>query len=76
VERALEQHEIAHDLHVAKEGNEALNYVAEMGIDDGRPCPDVLLLDQNLPKVAGPEVLEQFRAAGLCSDPSHRCDLV
>ena len=67
VEQALEQHEIVHELHVAKDGDEALSYVARMGTDDGPPCPDVLLLDLNLPKVEGPQVLEQFRKHPACS---------
>src|SRR3954453_6702788 len=54
VEEALAEHKIAHELHVVSDGAEALNFVAEMGNGDGPPCPDVLLLDLNLPKVDGP----------------------
>ena len=67
VEQALEQHEIVHELHVVKDGDEALDFVADMGIDDGPPCPDVLLLDLNLPKVDGPQVLERFRKHPACA---------
>src|SRR5688572_4752899 len=47
VEQALAEHQIDHELHVAKDGDEALKYVADMGSGDGPPCPDVLLLDLN-----------------------------
>ena len=67
VARALEEHAIVHELHVVKDGDEALSFVAEMGNDDGPPCPDVLLLDLNLPKVDGPQVLKQFRKHPACA---------
>jgi CheY-like chemotaxis protein len=67
VERALEEHQIDHQLHVVKDGDEALGYVAEMGIGNGSPCPDILLLDLNLPKVDGPQVLQHFRKHPACA---------
>jgi two-component system, chemotaxis family, response regulator Rcp1 len=67
VEQALAEHGIVHELHVVKDGAEALNFVSEMGNGDGPPCPDVLLLDLNLPKVDGPKVLEAFRKHPACT---------
>jgi CheY-like chemotaxis protein len=67
VEQALEEHQIDHKLHVVKDGDQALGFVADMGIGNGPPCPDVLLLDLNLPKVDGPQVLQQFRKHPACA---------
>jgi two-component system, chemotaxis family, response regulator Rcp1 len=67
VEQALTEHGIDHELYVVKDGDEALEYVAAMGNGDGPPCPDVLLLDLNLPKVDGPQVLERFRKHPACA---------
>ena len=67
VGQALAEHEIVHQLHVVTDGDEALNFVAKMGNGDGPPCPDVLLLDLNLPKVDGPKVLERFREHPGCA---------
>ena len=67
VERALAEHAIVHELHVVEDGNEALSFVADMGNGDGPPCPDILLLDLNMPKVDGPQVLEQFRKHPACA---------
>ncbi len=67
VEQALAEHEIVHELYVVKDGDEALGYVAGMGSGDGPPCPDVLLLDLNLPKVDGPQVLKHFRQHPACA---------
>jgi chemotaxis family two-component system response regulator Rcp1 len=66
VERALDAHHIAHELHVVKDGGEALAFVARMGKDDATPCPDVFLLDLNLPKAEGHEILREFRKHPAC----------
>jgi chemotaxis family two-component system response regulator Rcp1 len=68
VREALECHHIPHELHVVRDGDEALAFVAKMGGQDGVPCPDVLLLDLNLPKVDGPDVLAEFRKHPLCAN--------
>jgi chemotaxis family two-component system response regulator Rcp1 len=67
VRRALDEHRIAHELHVVKDGGEAVNFVTHMGEPGGAPCPDVFLLDLNLPKVDGAEILTQFRKHPACA---------
>lgn len=67
VQRALEEHGIEHELQVAKDGAEALTYLARMGQPGQPPCPDLLLLDLNLPKVDGPQVLTKFRQHPECA---------
>jgi chemotaxis family two-component system response regulator Rcp1 len=51
-------------LRVATDGQQALEYVAEMG--KRVPCPDLMLLDINLPKVDGAAVLSAFRKLAQC----------
>jgi CheY-like chemotaxis protein len=68
VRRALKAHNIPHDLTVVRDGAEALEFIARMGRARELPCPDVLLLDLNLPKVDGPRVLSEFRKHPDCSD--------
>jgi CheY-like chemotaxis protein len=65
VEQALAEHQIVHTLHVVCDGDEALKFLDSIG--DGLPCPDVLLLDLNLPKVDGTEVLKRFRNYPACT---------
>ncbi len=66
VKEALATHQIPHDLHVVRDGGEALNFVAHMGEPGQVPCPDVMLLDLNLPKVDGPAILTEFRKHPEC----------
>lgn len=49
-------------LHVAMDGVEALAFLAQQGIYSGAPRPDLILLDLNLPKKDGREVLKHIRA--------------
>src|SRR5690349_15493812 len=67
-QEALQHHQIEHHLHVVSDGQAALNFVARMGTTPEIPCPDVMLLDLNLPKVDGPTILREFRKHPECED--------
>jgi two-component system response regulator len=63
--RALMKNNIGSQLVVARDGAEALDYLFATGQYSGRDLnggPQVVLLDLNLPKVSGLEVLRQLRA--------------
>ena len=66
VREALQEHNVAHRLVVASDGAEAKRYIEEIGKTPGSVCPDLMLLDINLPKANGYEVLASFRAHPLC----------
>ena len=61
---AFERHNLTNSIHVARDGEEALDYLRGIGHDgDGRnQRPKVVLLDLKLPKVDGLEVLREIRS--------------
>jgi CheY-like chemotaxis protein len=66
VQEALAAHSISNELFVVRDGGEALQFVARMGTRGQAPCPDLMLLDLNLPKVDGPAILAEFRKNPEC----------
>jgi CheY-like chemotaxis protein len=61
IEEVLEEINIRSNLHVATDGEEAILYLHGEGKFSGSPSPDIVLLDLNLPKKDGREVLEEIR---------------
>jgi len=61
--RALKKHNLANKLHVAKDGEEALDFIFGTGPFAGVTpnCLKVILLDLKLPKVGGLEVLQKLK---------------
>ncbi len=62
---ALKRGRIANELHVAGDGETALEFLRSESLDS--PRPDLVLLDLNLPGMDGREVLESIK-----SDPELR----
>jgi two-component system response regulator len=63
--RAFRKSNLANDIVVARDGNEALDYLFVTGRHAGRSPllePEIVLLDLKLPKVDGLEVLKRIRA--------------
>src|ERR1700693_2289249 len=61
---ALEEYNLANEVVIARDGQEALDYLYFRGNFAGRAGenPAVLLLDLKLPKVDGLEVLQQVKS--------------
>jgi CheY-like chemotaxis protein len=63
--RAFERSNVANEVVVVRDGQEALDYLSGTGAHAGRDpsmLPQVVLLDLKLPKVEGLEVLRRLRA--------------
>ena len=62
---ALEEHDVTCDVVVLSDGERAITFLDE--VDAGRQsCPDLLILDLNLPRRHGTEVLARLRAGSTC----------
>jgi DNA-binding response OmpR family regulator len=48
---------------VVEDGAGAIEEIEQLDADESRPCPDIVLLDLNLPKVSGEEVLKRARSS-------------
>ena len=59
---AFEDNKIANRLHVARDGEEALDFLYRRGAHADAPRVDLVLLDLNLPKYDGTQVLGQIRS--------------
>lgn len=59
---ALRDARIPNDVHVVADGEQALAYLNREGTYADAPRPDLVLLDLNLPKKDGFQVLEEMRA--------------
>ncbi|KJS06407.1 MAG: chemotaxis protein CheY [Flavobacteriales bacterium BRH_c54] len=55
---ALEEKKIVNKISVARDGQEALDFILKQGNYKDAPPPDLILLDVNLPKKNGHEVLQ------------------
>ena len=66
--RALKKHNLANQVHVARDGQEALDFLFGDGPSFGIKCNrlKVILLDLKLPKVSGLEVLQKLKSDERC----------
>jgi chemotaxis family two-component system response regulator Rcp1 len=61
-QEALKESKVTNNLSVAEDGVEALAFLKREGKYADAPRPDLLLLDLNLPKKDGRELLEEIKA--------------
>lgn len=58
---AFKEGKMHYELHVAKDGVEALEFLNKEGEHENAPTPDLILLDLNMPRMGGREVLSHIK---------------
>lgn len=61
-QEALKESTVGNTLHVVKDGVEAIDFLRKKGRYSASPNPDIILLDLNLPRKDGREVLAEIKA--------------
>ena len=59
---ALKEGKVYSNLHTVKDGVEAMEFLRRQGKYSSVPRPDIILLDLNLPKKDGREVLQEIKS--------------
>ena len=67
IEEALRRHEFAYRLNTADNGEEMLNMIARLDQEPLESCPDLFLIDLNLPRRSGDEILAYIRQNSRCA---------
>ncbi|MBV9769521.1 MAG: response regulator [Bryobacterales bacterium] len=67
IEEALRLHGFTYRLEIADNGEDMLKMIAKIEQDPSQSCPDLFMLDLNLPKRPGEEILAQIRRSNRCA---------
>jgi CheY-like chemotaxis protein len=66
IREAIETTNLRADLHIVLDGEKAVRFFEQLDYDDSLPCPDLVIIDINLPKKQGDEVLRSMRSTRRC----------
>jgi CheY-like chemotaxis protein len=68
VHEALRAHGLQYQMDVVKDGSEVDSYLQRLSEAPESLCPNIFLLDLNLPKTDGYDILNKFRSHPQCAD--------
>ena len=68
IEEALVEAGVPAKLHVVSDGESALAFIERADASDDAICPQLLLLDLNIPKKSGTEILDRVRRSTKCGN--------
>jgi DNA-binding response OmpR family regulator len=68
VKEAIKTESLPIEVYITADGEQAIDFIERAETDPQSPCPHVMLLDINLPKIDGFEVLRRVRASHKCAN--------
>ena len=68
IEEAIEAAKLRLSLHVVNDGDQAVRFFDRADADTAAPCPALVILDINLPKKQGRDVLKHMRGSRRCGE--------
>jgi len=68
VKEAFAEEQIDSTLQVVRDGATAIEFLDRVDADQSAQRPDLVLLDLNLPKISGEDVLKRIRVSPRCTD--------
>ena len=68
IREALSDAKVNATLEVVNDGHDATAFVDAADKDESLPCPDLIILDLNLPRKSGDEVLKHLRESPRCRE--------
>jgi two-component system, chemotaxis family, response regulator Rcp1 len=68
IQEAMEATRLPLTLHIANDGEQAIRFFDRVDGHADMPCPALVILDINLPKRHGGEVLKHMRQSRKCAD--------
>jgi DNA-binding response OmpR family regulator len=67
IREAIEAMKLPVTLHIVRDGEQAIRFFEQADASPAAPCPALVILDINLPRKQGGEVLKQMRKSQRCS---------
>jgi len=68
VREAIRLENLSVNIHPVLDGEEAIAYLTRIDADENAGCPDIIVLDLNLPRNDGFDVLRHLRASARCAN--------
>ncbi len=62
IEAAFDASHMSNRLHVARDGQEGLDFIFNRNQKSNNPVPSIILLDLNMPRINGREVLKEIKS--------------
>jgi two-component system, chemotaxis family, response regulator Rcp1 len=67
IQEALRRYEFTYHLEIADNGEDMLKMIAKVDQDPSESCPDLFMIDLNLPRRPGDEILGRIRQSSRCA---------